>query len=290
MPFDRLVIGCGYLGRRVADRWRAEGLSVAALTRNESRSADFRSAGLSPVVGDLLDRDSLAGLPEADVMLVAVGYDRTAGPSKRQVYVDGLSNLLEATAGRVGRVVYVSSTSVYGVTDGGEVNDDTEAVPGGEAGQICLDAERLFDEPVYRDVTSVVLRLAGIYGPDRLLRRAGQLRGGEPILGNPQAWLNLTHVDDAASAVIAAATHRQPRARYLISDDEPVRRIDYYGRLAEILGTGPPVFDASAVPRHAGGLGKRCVARGAREDLVTAWTFPTYREGLTDAVERSEDL
>lgn len=290
MTVDRLVVGCGYLGRRVAGRWRDDGLSVAALTRSETTAASFRDDGLLPVVGDVTDRVSLDRLPEAEVLLVAVGFDRSAGPSKREVYVDGLRNLLEATRGRTGRIVYVSSTSVYGVSDGSDVNDETVAEPSSEAGRICLDAERLCFDAEITESPATVLRLGGIYGPDRLLRRVGQLKDREPIAGRADAWLNLTHVDDAATAVIAAATHPSPRPTYLVTDDEPVRRVDYYGRLAELVGTPPPVFDDAASPRHASGLGKRCVGTAVRRDLVREWRFPTHREGLADAVERSRDL
>ena len=88
-----LIIGCGYLGRRVATRWAAAGRRVAALTR---RNADtLRNLGVEPVVGDVLDPASLRRLPAAATVLHAVATDRASGRSMREVYVEGLRNVLD---------------------------------------------------------------------------------------------------------------------------------------------------------------------------------------------------
>ena len=91
-----LIVGCGYLGRRVARRWLAAGRRVAALTRG---NADALAAlGIEPIIGDVLDPDSLCHLPDAGTVLYAVGLDRTAGRSMRDVYVSGLANVLDRLA------------------------------------------------------------------------------------------------------------------------------------------------------------------------------------------------
>src|SRR5690349_19503250 len=96
MPLTRLIIGCGYLGRRVARRWVAHGDRVFALTRSESNAAELRALGVVPVLGDVLGPASLQSLPVADMLLCAVGLDRKSGRSQREVYVDGLQNVLSA--------------------------------------------------------------------------------------------------------------------------------------------------------------------------------------------------
>src|SRR5215207_4117321 len=88
-----LVVGCGYLGRRVAARWVAAGRRVAALTR---RNADALAAlGIEPVVGDVSDPATLRNLPAASTVLYAVGMDRTQGKTMREVYVNGLGHVLD---------------------------------------------------------------------------------------------------------------------------------------------------------------------------------------------------
>ncbi|MGE0375692.1 MAG: NAD-dependent epimerase/dehydratase family protein, partial [Planctomycetaceae bacterium] len=140
---SRLIIGCGYLGLRVARRWLAQGDAVAALTRSAERAAAFRERGIRPVVGDILSPDRLRDLPPATTVLYAVGYDRTTEASKRTVYVDGLRNVLLSLPKSVERFVYVSSTSVYGQSNGVWVDETSACEPRTDGGQICLDAERL---------------------------------------------------------------------------------------------------------------------------------------------------
>ncbi|HET6573092.1 MAG TPA: hypothetical protein VFG68_05790, partial [Fimbriiglobus sp.] len=89
-PPDALVIGCGYLGRRVAALWRDEGRRVAALTRG--RAAELAALGLEPVVGDVLDPESLRHLPVVSTVLYAVALDR----SKWEASIAGLGNVLAA--------------------------------------------------------------------------------------------------------------------------------------------------------------------------------------------------
>src|SRR5262245_57197983 len=88
-----LIVGCGYLGRRVAARWVARGRRVVALTR---RNADALAVlGVEPIIGDIHDPASLRALPGAATVLYAVGMDRTAGRSMREVYIDGLRHVLD---------------------------------------------------------------------------------------------------------------------------------------------------------------------------------------------------
>ena len=168
---DLLVIGCGYLGRHVADRRREAGLSVFAATRSPHRADEFHRLGLEPVLCDVLEPDSLRALPAGADVVYCVGFDRTAGKTMRNVYVDGLENVLNALdAADQGRFVYVSSTGVYGQSRGEEVDETAATNPAGESGRIVLDAEDLIRE---RRPDAVILHFAGIYGPDRLIRACG---------------------------------------------------------------------------------------------------------------------
>src|SRR5688500_4521624 len=107
---DVLIIGCGYLGLRLAALWRGQGRRVLATTRSPARAEEFRASGLVPVVCDVTDPGTLAGLPAPGTCVWCVGLDRSAGATMREVYVGGLRNLLAALPG-AGRLLYVSSTS-----------------------------------------------------------------------------------------------------------------------------------------------------------------------------------
>src|SRR5262245_9562227 len=100
-----LIIGCGYLGQRVAALWRKQGKQVAALTRGHGQQ--IQAAGITPIFGDVLQPKTLTTLPEAETILYAVGFDRNSGSSFREVYVDGLRNVLTAIA-KPKRFIYIS--------------------------------------------------------------------------------------------------------------------------------------------------------------------------------------
>jgi nucleoside-diphosphate-sugar epimerase len=236
----------------------------------------LRSFGIEPVLGDILEPASLAGLPLVESVLYAVGYDRHGGRSKRDVYVAGVENVLHAIVGKARRLIYVSSTSVYGQDDGSVIDEASETNPTTESGQFIVEAEALV-----RRQGGVLLRSAGIYGPGRLLRRVGQLRSREPIAANPDGWLNLVHVDDLARAVLAAEDRAETGTDYIVCDDRPVRRREYYGLLAELVGAPPPVFDPAVDPRP---LGKRCSNRKLRAELGVELAYPTIAEGLPAAL------
>lgn len=284
-----LILGCGYLGRRVAARWLGEGHEVSALTRSPTKAAELHAGGITAVVGDVTDAASLGELPAVDVALYAVGYDRSSGRDRRTVVLDGLRNALDALAGTTERLVFISTTSVYGQSHGEWVDEDSEAEPQTESGRLALEAEQLLRSH-FSIIHScpIILRLSGLYGPGRLLRRVEQLRAGEAIAGDGEAWLNLIHVEDAAAAVLLAAEGVPGNARttsslHLVTDDRPVRRRDYYGRLAELTGSPPPVFDPMIESRSAG-LGKRCRNDRAKDELGLTLAFPSFEEGLADAL------
>ncbi len=197
---DLLVIGCGYLGRRVADLGRAAGQRVFATTRSPPHAAEFQRLGLEPVLCDVIDPDSLLALPAGVDVVYCVGFDRAGGADMRAVFVDGLANVLDALE-EIGRLVYVSSTGVYAQRDGEAVDENAATQPTSESGRVVLEAERLLrgERP-----DAVILRFAGIYGPGRLIREQA-LRAGDALSGDPEQWLNLIHVEDGAVAVTAAA-------------------------------------------------------------------------------------
>lgn len=276
----KLIIGCGYLGRRVARLWLDRGDDVSAVTRSATTAEEFRATGITPIVADVTDSGSLAALPEVDTVLFAVGYDRNAEPSKAAVYVDGLGNVLRAMSGRGQRFIHISSTSVYGQQAGEWVDEHSPCEPVSEGGQICLQAEeslRRFSEEAN------ILRLAGIYGPGRLLRRASQLKSQEPIGGNPNAFLNLIHVDDASTAVLACEQHGTSAATYLVSDNHPQTRRAYYETLSRLLDSPQPVFVAENEQPTI--LNKRCRNTRMRRELLVELVHPTMESGLRHAID-----
>ena len=281
-----LILGCGYLGGRVAQRWLGRGDVVTAVTRSPDRAARLAEAGLRACVGDITDAASLAELPSADLVLYAVGYDRNAAAGRGEVVVDGLRNALAALENKTRRLVFISTSSVYGVADGGWVDEATPAEPAGESGRLALEAERLV---AAGSLDTICLRLTGLYGPGRLLRRVDQFRRREPVAGEGEAWLNLIHVDDASRAVELAADRLLGRGdrsaggeyeMFLVTDDRPMRRRAYYEMLARAAGAAPPIFDPDGGASRIVGLGKRCRNVRMKGELGLALEYPRVTESL----------
>ena len=125
----KLVIGCGYLGERVAKAWQSDGHEVWVLTRSTERGQRFAESGFKTVIGDVLNSNSLNELPATETVLYAIGFDRTSKASKRDVYVAGLRNVLSSLREKCQRLVYISSTSVYGQNAGELVDESSPVTP-----------------------------------------------------------------------------------------------------------------------------------------------------------------
>ncbi|CAN5317125.1 SDR family oxidoreductase [soil metagenome] len=276
---DVLIVGCGYLGRVAAKRWISQGNSVAALTR--SKSAELATHGITTVNGNVLDQVSLKALPATKTVLYAVGMDRTAGHSMREVYVEGLKNVLTALPA-TNRLIYVSSTGVYGQAAGEWVDETAPSVPLEASGQVVLEAETLL-KSIRPD--AIILRFAGIYGPNRLLRKK-PLLAGEPFVGDAEKWLNLIHVGDGADAILAAESSGISGQTYNVSDGTPVTRRDFYTYLAELLHAHAAKFEPPATPQTE--PNRRVSNRKAREQLSFVPMYSSFREGLAAALAASD--
>jgi nucleoside-diphosphate-sugar epimerase len=280
---DKLIIGCGYLGTRVAVRWIAQGHTVHALTRG--READLAALGIQPIRGDVRELPDLAKLPAADTVLYAVAPGRHDGQTPEDVWIEGLANLMVLMPNWPvrPRFLFISSTSVYGQKDGQEVDESAPTEPQEPAGRVLLKAEQSLLTDWWPH--AVVLRFAAIYGPGRLLRSKA-IQAGEPISANPDKWLNLIHVEDGANAVMAAESRAKPGAIYNVSDGHPVRRRDFYTRMAEVLRGPAPQFvlpAPDAVPPHET-ANRRVNNRRMREELQVELRYPHYGEGLVASV------
>ncbi len=282
-----LIIGCGYLGRRLGVRLIGEGERVFGTARSSGRAEELAAIGIEPVLVDVLEPGTLDRLPDVDRVFYAVGFDRSAGASMRDVYVDGLRNVLDRLPGSVRRLVYAGSTGVYGQSGGEWVDEDSPTDPMHGSGRVVLEAEGVVrDWARARGASAVVLRFAGLYGPGRVVRRA-MLERGEPIPGDPEKYLNMIQIDDAARAAVAALEADDPDPIYLIADDRPVSRREYYSVAARLIGASEPIFQSPAPgsPESArDATNKRIGNRRMRERLGIVPDYPDVTTGLASAL------
>jgi nucleoside-diphosphate-sugar epimerase len=286
-----LIVGCGYLGRRVGRLLLRRGERVFGTVRSPARADGLAAWGIEPIVADVLDPASLGSLPPADRIVHCVGFDRGAGVPIRRVYVDGLRNALERLQPALGRLVYVSSTGVYGQDDGGWVDEDSPTGPRHESGRACLEAEGVLREwAAGSGWSAAVVRFAGLYGPGRIVRRAA-IERGEPIVGDPDRYLNVIHIDDAAAVAVAALDRAEGGRTYLASDERPVPRREYYGLVAQALGAPaprfvPPTPGSSEARREESN--KRVANRRVKAELGISFQYPDITTGVPAALAAGE--
>ncbi len=286
----KLIFGCGYLGARVAARWRTLGHEVYVVTRSDDRARALAASGYRPIVADVARPQSLLRLPAAETVLFSVGYDRASGVSMHEVFVDGLKATLDALPAETGRFIYTSSTGVYSQSTGEWVDEGSACEPQRDGGRACLAAEQVLMAHRLGE-RAIVLRLAGLYGPGRV-PNADDVRQGRLIAAPQDGYLNLIHVEDAVEAVIAAELRATPPRTYVVSDGHPVVRREYYEQLARLLHAVPPRFVAPRADlpaaRRATSDKRACNARMLGE-LGLTLAHPSYREGLAAILASDSD-
>lgn len=278
----KLIFGCGYLGTQVAKAWIGQGDAVFAVTRTPERASDLAQQGIQPRIGDPTGSFDLSGLQDLETVLFAVGFDRQSSQSIRDVYVGGLQNVLDALPESLPRFIYISSTGVYSQSNGEWIDEGSACEPSRGGGKACLEAEQLLQaHPLGK--RSIVLRLAGIYGPDRL-PKLKDVTEGLPIQSAEDGYLNLIHVEDAAHVVLAAERNAVPPDLFLVSDGTPVPRGEFYRELARLAQAPSPRFkapDPSSPSAARAASNKRVDNRRMREWLQAELRYPSYREGLS---------
>jgi nucleoside-diphosphate-sugar epimerase len=270
-----LIAGCGDLGTETGLRLAAAGHEVVGLRRR----AGILPAPIVPLAGDLTA--PLPALPaDVDAVVFAATAPDRSEVAYRRTYLEGLQRVLDglvAVSASPARVLFVSSTAVYGVEDGSWVDETTPADPTTPTGRVLVEAEQALAGGPF---PATSLRLAGIYGPGRT-RLLEQVRRGEAAVPDRPVHTNRIHRDDAAAAIVhLLGAVARPAPCYVGVDHEPADRGDVLRFLADELGVPPPSRRAGDVagPGRRRGGDKRC----RNERLLTTgfrFTYPTYREG-----------
>lgn len=268
-----LLVGGGDLGRRAARLLLARGIapdSIWGLRRTPPAAAP---GDIQWLAADVTRPDTLRSLPPGITrVVVALSPGQRAEAAYRAVFIDGLRNLVGQLDRRaLRRLVFVSSSAVYGDHGGDWVDEDTPPRPPGMNGAVLLEAEAWLRA---QDLPATALRLSGLYGPGRLQLlerlRAGQARVPRDI----PHWANRMHADDAAGAIVHLLTRPAVRPVYIGSDDTPLPIDVLYDFLADRLGCARP----AAGPAPAGiGSKKLSNARLREEGFRLAW--PDSRAG-----------
>jgi nucleoside-diphosphate-sugar epimerase len=287
-----LIVGCGYVGLPLGAELVRQGHEVFGLRRSASAENELKAAGIHPLAGDVTKPNTLAKLPrnfDWVVNCVAAGGN---AENYRQIYLEGNRNLVSWLADTPPKkFVYTSSTSVYGQNDGSIVTEDSLAEPAGETSKVLVETEKLLLAVVAeRKFPAVILRVAGIYGPERGHWFKQFLRGEARIEGEGSRFLNMIHRDDVVGCIIVALKNGRAGEIYNAVDDEPVSQIDFFQWLAATLGKPLPLSVLENPDEHhkRGSTNKRVSNRKLKMELAYQFKHPNFRDGYSAEILRLE--
>ena len=230
-----LIIGCGYVGQRLALRL-ADTYDITAVVRTAASAAALERLGLRVVTLDL-DRVRTAGRIPEKLVQAATFY--LAPPQNSGESDLRLNRFLQLSSVPPVAFVYMSTTGVYGDTKGTRVDESTRVDPQTDRSRRRVSAEEMTRVWCTESrVRRVVLRVPGIYGPGRL--PVERLRKGEPTLRPEDAGIsNRIHVDDLVEVCVTAALNPEARGVYNVTDGNSISATDFLDRLAAIAGLPP---------------------------------------------------
>ncbi len=288
-----LIIGCGYVGLALGRELVRLGHEVYGLRRSVAAGSELTAAGIRPLVGDVTQPETLARLPrEFDWVVNCVASRGGDAEAYRRIYLQGTRHLMEwlsATPPR--KFIYTGSTSVYGQTDGSLVKETSPTEPAAETAKVLLETEQVLLAAVAdRKVPVVILRVAGIYGPDRGHALREFLNDEARIEGDGLRFLNMIHRDDLIGCILAALKDGRAGEIYNTVDDEPVSQANFFQWLAEELGKDPPPV-APGNPeanRRRGVTNKRVSNRKLKMELGHQFKYPNFRIGYSAEILRLE--
>ena len=286
-----LIVGCGYVGVPLGESLRQAGHEVFGLRRTAEGQEELSRAGLKPLVGDITQPADLAALPSPFDWVVNTVSSTRGGPEEyRQVYLEGTRNLLDWLAPQpVKKFVHTSSTSVYGQTDCSVVRESSPTHPASPTSQVLVETENLLrDAARTRNFPAVILRAAGIYGPDRGHLFLQYLKNEARIAEQGQRLINMIHRDDLVGLIIAALKNGRPGEIYNAADDEPVAQLHFFRWLSETLGKWLPPFatEEKNSGRKRGLTNKKVSNRKAKIELGYTLKYPSFRQGYTAEITR----
>lgn len=228
-----LIVGCGDVGMRLLPLLRGR-CRVFALTSQPERRAELRAAGAIPVVADLDRPQSLRRLRNLAPWVLHLAPPQPDGEHDRR------TRRLAAALGDVRRLVYVSTSGVYGDCGGALVGESRPVAPRNARARRRVDAERVLRAwGLANGARVAILRVPGIYADDRLpLRRLEQ---GTPALrSEDDVYTNHVHADDLARIVLGALWHGRPGRVYHAVDDTRMKMADYFDAVADAFGLARP--------------------------------------------------
>ncbi|MDQ6982741.1 MAG: SDR family oxidoreductase [Mariprofundus sp.] len=283
-----LILGCGYVGEKLAQACLADGIRVIGTTRSNDRVIQLKEQGIEAMLATSpkeLPRELLASV-DAVLDSIPLTRDEQGMHASQMQWLPELAAKLSA----VRWAGYLSTTGVYGDAEGAWVDESYPCRPSSGRGSERLKAEQAL---LQSGLPAEIFRLAGIYGPERNI--LGRLRAGgyQTVQWQPSHFSSRIHVDDIVAALMAAM--QKPKAGRIVNlaDDLPLPHADYVTELAQLIGAQAPdilsetegevLLPAAALDFFRDN--KRVSNSLLHQELLPELKFPDFRAGLESLVE-----
>ena len=284
-----LIIGPGDVALRLIPTLTTK-FRVYALVRNPATAQRLRELDVMPIVGDLDDRHSLARVGRiADVVFHFAPPPASGAIDSR---TKNLIALLNARGSAPRRLVYISTSGVYGDCAGAWIDETRPVRPSTARGARRVDAEnRLRKWAGTNGVRLSILRAPGIYGDGRL--PDVRLRAGTPVLAaEDDVYTNHIHADDLAQIALMALFRARPNRIYNASDSSEIKMADYFDLAADMLELPRPPrvsrdLAQQQLPKELlSFMGESRRLRNVRliKELKVRLVYPTVRDGIAAAI------
>ncbi len=274
MKSSCLIVGCGYVGRALADVLVQQNWRVGGVIKSDASCAELTGEGLKLFQGDVAQKIFWENLPSNwDHVIYCPSTGGGGLAAYQQIHDVGLRHCLKWIRPKA-RLFYTSSTSVYSQNDGEWVDETSDLKLGFASAQVLVKAEQRVTSAGY-----TVLRLGGIYGPDRgvLLKR---LQTGKAIMPEQDPkWLNLIYLADILAAIQHGLNGKLHSGEvYNVIDNEPAAYQDIYQWLCDQLDLPLPQVGTPEYFGKRGITNKRVSNKKLR---ATGWhpQYPSFRDG-----------
>ncbi|NEN88514.1 MAG: SDR family oxidoreductase [Okeania sp. SIO3H1] len=241
------IIGCGYVGTKVAKLWSQNGHQVTVTTTTPERVSELKNITSQVVVMKGNDPQAMQDvLQNQDMVLLSVGFRSHIGMEYKQTYLETAQTLVATLkkTPNIQQVIYTSSYSVYGDTNGEWVDENTPANPSTENGNILHETEKVLLSASTPQQPVCILRLGGIYGPGRELIKIFSRSAGKTRPGTGDYVTNWIHLDDIVGAV-EFARDRQLQGIYNLVNDAPMKGRELLDSLHKYQGLEKVSWDGS---------------------------------------------
>lgn len=276
------------MGYRTAQQWRRRGFPVSAAVRSVASADRLRAAGIVAQAADLDDPGAMGPIHAEDAIVYYFAPPPPQGEGDPRL--DAFLQRIEGQHPR--QLVYISTSGVYGDCGGAWVTEASPPNPTSDRGRRRLAAERRLQQwSRLSGVPTHILRVPGIYGPDRL--PLARLRQGQAVVNPGEApYTNRIHVDDLVQACVVCAERCPASGVFNVSDGHPTTMTEYFNQVADAFGLPrPPVMSLARAREHMTPAmysfwreSRRLDNRRLREVLGVELKYPTLEAGLAHCV------